>query len=254
MKKTILALVLAAGLTSFAGNAIGMVITVRTLTGTTRNFDVEPSDSIEVVKEKIKPWFGVPPDYARLIFKGKTLENNWLLSDTSIDKDATLHLVMPSFFYAADYVPGSGIHTLNTGYSIRVIDSNSTIEILQPIVIPDSLTISTSETNPKVFSIFSYSESSSLLSNFNPSENFLLPFLTAEDGISNFDSTNFLVDVSNFEEDLLGGTFSIIQQDANTLALQFTAVPEPSQGAASLLLVAGIAGFVIVRHRKALVA
>ena len=33
-----------------------------------------------------------------------------------------------------------------------------------------------------------------------------------------------------------------------------TAVPEPSQLAASILLVGGIAGFVIVRRRKALIS
>ena len=251
MKKTILALALVAGLTSFVGNATGTVITVRTLTGTTRNFDVEPSDSIEVVKEKIKPWFGVPPDYAELIFAGKTLENSRALSDYSIDKYATLDLVMPSFFYAADYVPGSGIHTLNTGYSIRVIDSNSTIEILQPIVIPNSLTISTSETNPKVFSIFSEdgTAASSVLSNFNSSENLLLPFLTVGGGINNFDSANFSVDVTGFKNDLLGGTFSIIQQDANTLALQFTAVPEPSTYA--LFGIGAIGMLMVIRRKRA---
>jgi hypothetical protein len=37
-------------------------------------------------------------------------------------------------------------------------------------------------------------------------------------------------------------------------SVNLQSVPEPSQVAASLLLAAGIAGFVIVRRRKALVA
>jgi hypothetical protein len=45
----------------------------------------------------------------------------------------------------------------------------------------------------------------------------------------------------------------VVGDEASTVTLS-SAVPEPSQVAASMLLVAGIAGFVIVRRRKALVA
>jgi hypothetical protein len=249
MKKTILAFVLGVGITSFAGNAMGMVIYVKTLTGTIRNFDVEPSDNIEIVKEKIKPWFGVPPNYARLIFAGKMLENSKTLSDYNIQKDSTLHLVLPSFFNASDYAPGTSIHTLKTGYPIRLTDSNSTIDILQTIILPNDFSISAAEPTPKIFSIYSVNgaSESSLLSNFNPSENLILPFLTAGGGINNFDPVNFSVDLTGFRNDLLGGTFSIIQQDANTLALQFTAVPEPSTYA---LFGIGAIGMLLVMRRK----
>ena len=70
-----------------------MKIDIETLTSKTITIDVELSDSIKVVKEKIEKIECISMDKSRLIFAGNELEDERTLAEYNIYEGSCIHLV-----------------------------------------------------------------------------------------------------------------------------------------------------------------
>ncbi|KAK2635621.1 hypothetical protein Ddye_030413 [Dipteronia dyeriana] len=71
-----------------------MQIKVNTLTGKEIEINIEPTDSIERIKEKVEEKEGIPPMQQRLIYGGKQLTVDKTAKDYNIEGGSVLHLVL----------------------------------------------------------------------------------------------------------------------------------------------------------------
>ncbi|CAD7702932.1 unnamed protein product [Ostreobium quekettii] len=71
----------------------GMMIKVKTLTGKEIEIDIDPTDTIQRIKERLEEKEGIPPVQQRLIFGGRQLSDDKNAKDYNIEGGSVLHLV-----------------------------------------------------------------------------------------------------------------------------------------------------------------
>eukprot|EP01083_Nonionella_stella_P001726 4919_1 len=67
-----------------------MPIVIKTLTDKVMNIDVTSKDTVQSVKEQVQNQAAIPPEQQRLIFGGKVLKNDRILSDYDVQPNSTL--------------------------------------------------------------------------------------------------------------------------------------------------------------------
>jgi len=70
-------------------------ITIKSLSGNSFILDVEPSDTIIEIKNKIYDVKGVPTRIQRLNNVGRTLEDDRILSDYNIQRGSVIYCLLP---------------------------------------------------------------------------------------------------------------------------------------------------------------
>ena len=63
---------------------LSQMIKVKTLTGKEIEIDIEPTDSIERIKERVEEKEGIPPPQQRLIFGGKQMSDDKKAMDYNV--------------------------------------------------------------------------------------------------------------------------------------------------------------------------
>ena len=75
-------------------NNSNIKICIKILTGKSFDLEVNQTDTIKIIKDKINTKENIPPEQQGLVFAGKTMEDEKTLYDYSIENESTLHLVL----------------------------------------------------------------------------------------------------------------------------------------------------------------
>eukprot|EP01099_Mayorella_cantabrigiensis_P005537 TRINITY_DN447_c0_g1_i1.p1 TRINITY_DN447_c0_g1~~TRINITY_DN447_c0_g1_i1.p1 ORF type:complete len:103 (+),score=45.35 TRINITY_DN447_c0_g1_i1:32-340(+) len=78
----------------FLLNNTTMQIKVKNLAGREIEIDIDSSDTINKIKERVEEKEGIPPPQQRLIFGGKALADDKTAASYNINAGMTLHLVL----------------------------------------------------------------------------------------------------------------------------------------------------------------
>jgi hypothetical protein len=121
VKQAAFACALATWLACFADTVTAMTIYVLDSTYTSQTLEVEPSDSIDNVKQKTQDRTGIDPASQYLYFGGTLLQEGYTLSDYSIGRGSTLPLVATAAFTSTplpNVIWNFGVNDMTAGAGI----------------------------------------------------------------------------------------------------------------------------------------
>ena len=239
VKPTTFAFALAAGLACVADTVTAMSIYVLDSTYSSLMLEVEPSDTIDNVKQKVQDWTSIAPTSQYLYFGSTLLEDGYTLTDYSVGRGSTLPLVATAAF--------SSTPLPNVVWDFGVNDMTATAGVGWTLwQTAGAVDLSSYGSGAITFNVFGYDGPlAGTPGGYDPTSSYSLTFLTATGGIGGFSASQFSVT----------GTFAekaSFTQSGNSLLLQIpgSSVPEPSTYAVAL---AGIAcgGYSLIRLRRA---
>ncbi|KAM0864497.1 hypothetical protein ACQ4PT_043882 [Festuca glaucescens] len=97
-------------------------INIKTLESQVHKLRVQKSETVLNLKEKIVDVAGIPVDQQRLIFRGRVLKDDHLLSEYHLEDGYTLHLVARR---AAEGQPSSGTSEENPQANVNVVENGA---------------------------------------------------------------------------------------------------------------------------------
>jgi hypothetical protein len=228
-------------LTCLSQAANAMTIYVLDSTYTSQTLEVEPSDTIDNVKQKIQDRTEIAPASQYLYFDSTLLEDGSTLSDYNVVRNSTLPLVATAAFSSTplpNVVWNFGVNNMTAGAGVGWTIWSTT----------GAVDLSSYSSGAITFNVFGYNGPlAGTPSGYDPTSPYSLTFLTAAGGISGFSASQF---------DVMG-TFAdkaSIVLDGNSLLLQIgaSAVPEidPNSLGSVLALVVGSLGLLERRRLR----
>jgi ubiquitin len=142
----------ASGSTATDSESTSIEINIKTLESQVHKLRVQKSETVLNLKEKIVDVAGIPVDQQRLIFRGRVLKDDHLLSEYHLEDGYTLHLVARR---AAEGQPSSGTSEENTQANVNAVENGAMLgDYMSREIIDDMLSEDTIVDLARVYALF----------------------------------------------------------------------------------------------------
>lgn len=222
------------------GHAGAMTIFVNLPSSEQINLDVEASDNIENIRAKIQDARAIVLEDQYLYSTGIILDDGRTLADYGITKN----VVLKAYVVGPLAVTSFNSYPALLNFSIR--DAAATNgRGWMTLNYSGAADLSAMGLASQTISLRSFSGSGQgFIAGFDPGQSYEWNFLTAPGGVSGFNAGTFTVDTTGFSN-AFTGTFSVVQSSPQSLAIAYSAVPEPATNLSGALCLLALAF-----HRK----